>query len=162
MKKKKIDVIDIAILNLLMKDAWRSNKAISEAIGLSEPATLVRVQNLKERGFISKNNIQIDVSKFGYNLEAAYLIQYLKKDEETIIERVRQGRLVTTFIILKGTEIFAFNWMLLIVVGKNKEDLKVASQLIFEDIDVFFFSEFAETLEIKCNEFSLKDGDIVK
>lgn len=162
MKKKKVDVIDIAILNLLMVDNWRSNKEISEALELSQPATLVRVQNLRKRGFISNRGIQIDVTKFGYNLEAGYLIQYLKRDEQTIIDRVNNARLVTSCIILKGTDLFAFNWLYFKVVGRNPIDIEVASKMVLEDLEVFYFNQFDSIREVKCNEFSLQESDVVK
>lgn len=50
MKKKQIDLLDIAILNILNEHAELNNKQLSEKIGLSESPTLVRVQNLWGRG----------------------------------------------------------------------------------------------------------------
>lgn len=76
MRKRTVDSIDALILNRLSKDANITNKQLSEEIGLSAGATLVRVQNLWKNK-IFKNyqaSIAYDFFKFKYNVVALMTI----------------------------------------------------------------------------------------
>lgn len=67
MKNKTIDVTDIEILNILKEHAELNNKEPANKIGLSEGPTLVRVQNLWERGVIQSYGAIINHHYFGYD-----------------------------------------------------------------------------------------------
>ena len=66
MKKKQIDLQDIAILNILTEHAELNNKQLSERIGLSEGPTLVRVQKLWGKGILKAHSAIVDYQFFGY------------------------------------------------------------------------------------------------
>ena len=52
MKKKKIDLLDISILNILKDRTEITNKDLAKKVELSEGPALVRVQRLWEGGIL--------------------------------------------------------------------------------------------------------------
>jgi len=67
MKKKLIGSKNIEILNILAEHSELDNKELSATIGLSKGLTLVRVQNLWERGIIKSFAAVINFQLFGYS-----------------------------------------------------------------------------------------------
>lgn len=103
MKKKTIDVQDIEILNILAEHAELNNRELSSTIGLSEGPTLVRVQNLWERGAIKSYSAMINHKLFGYG--RFYLIRIETSDinAEELKGRFSLSRFIIVLIELEGS-----------------------------------------------------------
>jgi DNA-binding Lrp family transcriptional regulator len=103
MKKKTVDVTDIEILNILTGHAEFSNKELASRIGLSEGSTLVRVQNLRERGVIKSYAALINFPFFGYS--RYYLIRAEVSDvnAEELKQRFIQSRYIIILIEIEGS-----------------------------------------------------------
>jgi DNA-binding Lrp family transcriptional regulator len=66
-RKIALDQFDYAILEILQKDATISNKELAEQIGLSPPATLVRVNHLKQKKYLLEASYDLSWSKLGFD-----------------------------------------------------------------------------------------------
>jgi|GEM_PF-7014778 len=66
-RKIALDQYDYGILEILQKDATISNKELAKQIGLSPPATLVRVNHLKEKKYLQEATYNINWSKLGFD-----------------------------------------------------------------------------------------------
>ncbi|MGI3170377.1 Lrp/AsnC family transcriptional regulator [Pseudooceanicola sp. C21-150M6] len=63
-----LDARDLAILDLLTRDARLSRAEIARRIGLSAPAAGERIQRLEEAGIITGYHARIDPARLGYAL----------------------------------------------------------------------------------------------
>jgi len=66
-RKIALDQYDYGILEILQKDATISNKELAKQIGLSPPATLVRVNHLKEKKYLHEAAYSVNWSKLGFD-----------------------------------------------------------------------------------------------
>lgn len=62
---KKIDALDIQILNMLIQDARLSYQEIADQCGLSRAAVHQRIRRLTTRGIITGSGFQVNYSKLG-------------------------------------------------------------------------------------------------
>ena len=162
MKKPKIDSTDVRILSMLRNDGRMTNKSMAKEIGLSEPSTLTRVNNLLSRGFIRSVTTSLDRKLLGYPNMEATMIHYLQKDESEVVYRLKASRLVITAMVFKSGEQLKANWVLLMLVGKSQEQITKELRTLFEGLDIFVFESFKDITELKCNDFQLAPEDIVK
>jgi DNA-binding Lrp family transcriptional regulator len=103
MKKKQIDATDIEILNILSEHAEVTNKQLSATIGLSEGPTLVRVQNLWERGAIKSYKALVNYSMFGYGNFYQVRIEIADADSPELKERLLVSRFIIALIEIEAT-----------------------------------------------------------
>ncbi len=68
--RDKIDNIDIAILEILQKQARTKRNEIAEVVGLSLPSVSERISKLMEKGYISGFHTHLDPKKFELNVTA--------------------------------------------------------------------------------------------
>jgi DNA-binding Lrp family transcriptional regulator len=79
-----LDRIDFAILRLLMKDAWLSNKQIAAAVGLAPSTCHERIKSLRARGVLRGAHADVDLRAIGFALEAVLLVQLGKLEIEVV------------------------------------------------------------------------------
>lgn len=70
-----LDRIDFAILRLLMKDAWLSNKQIAAAVGLAPSTCHERIKSLRARGVLRGAHAEVNFQALGFGLEAVLFVQ---------------------------------------------------------------------------------------
>ena len=70
-----MDRIDRKILNLMQRDASRTNADIAETVGLSPSTCLRRVQRLKKTGIIEKIVALLNPSRAGRGIKALVTVE---------------------------------------------------------------------------------------
>lgn len=80
-----LDRIDFAILRLLMKDAWLSNKQIAAAVGLAPSSCHERIKSLRTRGVLLGAHAAVNLQAIGFALEAVLFVQ-LGKLELSVVD----------------------------------------------------------------------------
>tara|TARA_B100001105_G_scaffold241675_1_gene221252 strand:+ start:37 stop:489 length:453 start_codon:yes stop_codon:yes gene_type:complete len=70
-----MDRIDRRILNLMQRDASRTNADIAETVGLSPSTCLRRVQRLKKTGIIEKIVALLNPSRAGRGIKALVTVE---------------------------------------------------------------------------------------
>lgn len=70
-----LDRTDFAILRLLTKDAWLSNKQIAAAVGLAPSSCHERVKSLRARGVLLGAHAEVNLEAVGFALEAVLFVQ---------------------------------------------------------------------------------------
>ena len=79
-----LDRTDFAILRLLMKDAWLSNKQIAAAVGLAPSTCHERIKSLRARGVLRGAHADVDLRAIGFALEAVLLVQLGKLEIDVV------------------------------------------------------------------------------
>lgn len=67
-RKKDIDQLDCQILTELFKDSSITNRKLAEKLGLTPGPTLIRVNTLKKKGYISGFSINFNTYRLGLEL----------------------------------------------------------------------------------------------
>lgn len=80
----EFDRIDFAILRLLMKDAWLSNKQIAAAVGLAPSSCHERIKSLRARGVLLGAHAEVDLQAIGFPLEAVLFVQLGKLEIDVV------------------------------------------------------------------------------
>ncbi len=89
--KVSIDRTDYAIMALLQENAWISNKEIAGSVNLSISATAGRVKRLKDDGILQSAHSVVDGRVMGVRLEALFLIQLDKHDQDIVGEFMQEA-----------------------------------------------------------------------
>jgi DNA-binding Lrp family transcriptional regulator len=161
MKKKAVDVQDIRILNILMKNAGITNKDLAQKLNLSEGATLVRLQHLWERGIIESYMAKLNYPYFGYDKQFCLRINSLEMDSLELIRRLKNSRYVVNFFCV-DTEDFVIRDYTVIL---QTSDLKAADEECHRLIDGISGIKAVTLSRINLiyqKALSLEDNDIVK
>jgi len=79
-----LDRIEIAILRLLTKDAWLSNKEIAAAVGLAPSSCHERIKSLRARGILKGAHVEVDLKAIGFALEAMLFVQLGKLETDVV------------------------------------------------------------------------------
>ncbi|HUA81863.1 MAG TPA: Lrp/AsnC family transcriptional regulator [Dyella sp.] len=80
-----LDRTDFAILRLLTKDAWLSNKQIAAAVGLAPSSCHERIKSLRARGVLMGAHAEVNLQAIGFALEAVLFVQ-LGKLEVAVVD----------------------------------------------------------------------------
>jgi len=72
---KKIDEVDLQIINLLQQDSRISFKKVANRLGISVGTAYNRIKSLEEKGILKGYTVIVDPVKLGYSLTAVVLIQ---------------------------------------------------------------------------------------
>lgn len=83
-----LDRIDFAILRLLTKDAWISNKRIAAAVGLAPSSCHERIKSLRARKVLLGAHAEVNLEAIGFALEAVLFVQLGKLKVEAVDEFV--------------------------------------------------------------------------
>jgi DNA-binding Lrp family transcriptional regulator len=79
-----LDRTDFAILSLLTKDAWLSNKQIAAAVGLAPSSCHERIKSLRARGVLLGAHAEVNLQAIGFALEAVLFVQLGKLEIEVV------------------------------------------------------------------------------
>lgn len=79
-----LDRTDFAILRLLMKDAWLSNKQIAAAVGLAPSSCHERIKSLRARGVLLGAHAEVNLRAIGFALDAVLFVQLGKLESEVV------------------------------------------------------------------------------
>lgn len=79
-----LDRTDFAILRLLMKDAWLSNKQIAAAVGLAPSSCHERIKSLRTRGVLLGAHAEVNLQAIGFALEAVLFVQLGKLESDVV------------------------------------------------------------------------------
>jgi DNA-binding Lrp family transcriptional regulator len=82
--KVDLDRTDFAILRLLMKDAWLSNKEIAAAVGLAASSCHERIKSLRTRGILKSAHAEVDLEAIGLPLAAVLFVQLGKLEDHVV------------------------------------------------------------------------------
>ncbi|MHB8911512.1 MAG: Lrp/AsnC family transcriptional regulator [Lysobacter sp.] len=72
-----LDETDRRIVEILMRDARTSLKALAHRVGLSSPSVSERLRRLEHRGVIEAFTIRVNAEALGYGIEAIVRIRPL-------------------------------------------------------------------------------------
>jgi len=79
-----LDRIDFAILRLLTKDAWLSNKQIAAAVGLAPSTCHERIKLLRAHGVLRGAHAEVNLRAVGFALEAVLFVQLGKLEIDVV------------------------------------------------------------------------------
>lgn len=117
-----LDRTDFAILRLLMKDAWLSNKQIAAAVGLAPSSCHERVKSLRARGVLLGAHAEVNLQAIGFALEAVLFVQLGKLESEVV-----DGFLDATAVVPEVRGVFLVSGrsdLIVHVVVRDMEHLK--------------------------------------
>jgi DNA-binding Lrp family transcriptional regulator len=72
---KKVDDVDLQIINLLQENSRLSFNKIASKLGISVGTAYNRVKNMENKGVLKGYTVNLDLVKLGYGLTAIILIQ---------------------------------------------------------------------------------------
>lgn len=126
MKKRDIDLKDIEIINILRGDAMLTNKDLAKKVDLSEGPTLVRVQNLFEKGVLRGYIAKPNYAYFGYTNKIYVRVVILHKRVKEFIERIQKERKVISCVRIEhlGENNSAIVSYALIILGKSEGECR--------------------------------------
>jgi DNA-binding Lrp family transcriptional regulator len=79
-----LDRTDFAILGLLTKDAWLSNKQVAASVGLAPSSCHERIKSLRTRGVLRGAHAEVNLEAIGFALEAVLFVQLGKLEAEVV------------------------------------------------------------------------------
>ena len=79
-----LDRTDFAILGLLTKDAWLSNKQVAASVGLAPSSCHERIKSLRARGVLQGAHAEVNLEAIGFALEAVLFVQLGKLEAEVV------------------------------------------------------------------------------
>ncbi len=80
----RLDATDIAILNLLQRNAAVSVAEIADQVGLSQSPCWRRIQRLEKDGFVRERVAVLDRRKLGLNLEVFAQVRFFREQPDTL------------------------------------------------------------------------------
>jgi DNA-binding Lrp family transcriptional regulator len=80
----QFDEVDRALLTLLQKDARRTNKELSEAVGVAQSTCLERIRNLRARGVITGYRAEVDPAAVGRSIRALISVRLRPKTTASV------------------------------------------------------------------------------
>lgn len=80
----RLDATDIAILNLLQRNAAASVAEIADQVGLSQSPCWRRIQRLEKDGFVRERVAVLDRRKLGLNLEVFTQVRFFREQPDTL------------------------------------------------------------------------------
>lgn len=79
-----LDRTDFAILQLLTKDAWLSNKQVAASVGLAPSSCHERIKSLRARGVLRGAHAEVNLEAIGFAQEAVLFVQLGKLEAEVV------------------------------------------------------------------------------
>jgi len=90
MENTQLDRTDVEILRLLQKDARKTNKELASAVDLAPSSCHERLKRLRSCGVLKGAHADVDLSAFGYELEALLFIALAKHTREIVDDFLRE------------------------------------------------------------------------
>jgi DNA-binding Lrp family transcriptional regulator len=162
MKKKTIDLQDISILNILTDHAELNNKELSGVIGLSAGPTLVRMQNLWEKGVIRSYEANINYQLFGYSKFSLFRVEVLDNGADELKERFLMSRFIIIFIEIEASVDFIMRIYLAVCLTKNQKAAREMVKSLTEGIKGIRSVTFNPIDFIAQKVLHLTDQDVIK
>ncbi len=137
LNRSKADKINLAILNLLQKNATMSYKEIATALGKPESTIRDRIRNLEKHGIIRGYVTDIDRSRFGFQCNAFVTADVDPNKLEWATSQLLSAKNVSHIYHISGPRRLAF-----LVVARDLDHLgKVVQGLVADlgltDEDIF-------------------------
>lgn len=79
-----LDLVDIAVLEALLRDARASQRSIARAVGMSAPAVAERIARLERAGVITGYRPVIDRERLGFGVTAYLGVQTLESGADPL------------------------------------------------------------------------------
>lgn len=162
MRKKKIDELDIAILNILSEHAELYNRELSGRIGLSPPATLVRSQNLWKRGVIAAMRAQINLEVFGYTYYHLVRIEVVSSRSEGLKARLLENRYLVMLIEIDASLDISMRLYLAVFVSKHTAGNGCEFEDIINGEGGIVSITRVQVSSITCRSLKLDTDDLVR
>jgi DNA-binding Lrp family transcriptional regulator len=162
MKKKTIDLQDIGILNILLEHAELNNKELSKKIGLSEGPTLVRVQNLWNRGILRSCGAIINYRYFGYDKFYCIRIEVDDFDAPQFKQRLLQSRYIIFLIEMDASTDIVMRVYVGVCQTKNLKTAKDEVQNLTEGVKGIRSVTFNPITFINLKALHLDAKDVIK
>lgn len=162
MKKKKIDLLDIAMLNILKEHAELSNKDLAKLVGLSEGSTLVRSQNLWKRGFIGSVQACIQYKYFGYDKYYLLRLEVLETAANDLLTKLLECRHLITLIGMEARFDITMRIFLAVILTRDLRTADKEMQALtsgFQGISSFTFTQMNFIMQ---RQMRLEETDYVK
>lgn len=87
---RKVDEVDLKILNRLRKNGRISLKELSAEVFLTMPAVSARIEKLENDGLIKGYHAEVDLEKLGYGIKAFVLVSVEPEDNKRFYEFAKE------------------------------------------------------------------------
>ncbi len=123
LNRSKADKINLAILNLLQKNATMSYKEIATALGKPESTIRDRIKNLEKHGIIRGYVADIDRSRFGFQCNAFVMADVDPNKLEWTTSQLLTAKNVSHIYHISGSRRLSF-----LVVARDLDHLEKVIQ----------------------------------
>lgn len=126
-----MDRIDKKLLDLLQRDASKTNASIADEVGLSPSSALRRIRRLRESKIINRVVAILNPSKAGKPLKAIVTVELKEHGEKQMRKfldlAVKEDAVSQAYAVTGETDVF------LIIRLKDMEEFDLLSERIFRD-----------------------------
>ena len=126
-----MDRIDRKILNLMQRDASRTNVDIAEEVGLSPSTCLRRVQRIRKSGVIERIVAVLNPTKVGRPIKALVTVELKSHDEQNtrrFVKKATKEEAVSHAYVVTGETDVVLMFSL-----RNMEEFDVLCSRLFSD-----------------------------
>lgn len=120
-----LDRTDFAILRLLMKNAWLSNKEIAAAVGLAPSSCHERIKSLRTRGILMGAHAEVSLQAIGCALGAVLFVQLGKLEGQVV-----DAFLASTAIVPEVRGVFLVSGRFDLIVHVAVRDMEHLKEII--------------------------------
>ncbi|MGS2718867.1 Lrp/AsnC family transcriptional regulator [Eionea flava] len=152
----KLSPVDIRILKALQQNADQTNVALADAVGLSAPACLKRVQKLKTAGVIERVVAIVSPQSVGRRLNMVVEIEMSTDDlavAKQLIDAVDQAPEVKQCYKVTG----AVDFVLIVNVADIFEYEAFCERVIYKQTRM---KKFTTLISLRCTKFDLSQGGL--
>ena len=145
---RRLDEIDLHILEQLQRDSSRTNLELARAVGLSPPACLRRVRRLRERGVIKGEMAVLDPRLVGPGTTVVVAVDLVSEGSSAIAafrHRIQGEPAVAQCLYVTGKHDF----MLMVRVRDIAEYEALARRLFLDDPNVRRYDSLVVLDEVK-------------
>lgn len=126
-----MDRIDKKILNLLQRDASRTNASVADEVGLSASSCLRRIRRLRASKIISRVVAILNPSKAGKSLKAIVTVELKEHGEKQMRKFLdlasKENAVSQAYSVTGNTDVVLILWL------KDMDEFDLLSDRIFRD-----------------------------
>jgi DNA-binding Lrp family transcriptional regulator len=132
--KRKLDAIDLKILDILQRDGRITNQLLSDQVGLSARPCLERVRRLEKLGLIKGYAAQLDLAKVQKSVKVVTEIQLgdYRRDRALVFER----RLLATPEVISLYEVSGGFDYIAIIISESVDAYQALTAKWLDDPDL--------------------------